>query len=179
MGKLFRASKEYYARHHDGYTLIEVLIVMLIISIVGVASLLTISVNKNSRLETYAKQLANLITLAEQQAMLQPAVLGITIQKQSLEFFEFQPAVDAKHKSAWLPLTDSVLGTHIIPKNIEVRLKISDNPEDEAVTKDPQVVISSNGDLTPFRILIGEKNAAPLYQVIGQDDGSVISRKIQ
>jgi general secretion pathway protein H len=61
-----------------GFTLIEILIVMVIISIVGAASLLSISRNKNSQMENFARQLTNLITLAQQQAMLQPAVIGMT-----------------------------------------------------------------------------------------------------
>jgi general secretion pathway protein H len=162
---------------HGGYTLIEILIVMLIISIVGVASLLTISANKNSRLETYAKQLSNLITLAQQQAMLEPAVLGLMIQKQTLTFYEYQQAIDAKHKSTWVPLTDTVLKPHRIPKEIELQLRIAEQSV-STQSPDPQLVISSSGDVTPFHIYVGEKNKSPLYQVTGQEDGSISSGKI-
>jgi general secretion pathway protein H len=166
---------------HAGYTLIEILIVMLIISIVGAVSLLTVSANKNSQLENFSKQLTNLITLAEQQAMLQPAVLGLLIQNQTLRFYQFQAAPDQYHKSAWVPLDDPVLRARKIPKNIEVQLTFPGSPDaapDAETTHNPQLIISTNGDLTPFIIYLGEKNSAPRYQIVGSDDGSLTNSEV-
>jgi general secretion pathway protein H len=163
-----------------GYTLIEILIVMLIISIVGAVSLLTVSANKNSQLETYSRQLTNLITLAEQQAMLQPAVLGLLVEDQTLRFYQFRAAVDVAHKSAWVPVDDPLLHERVIPKNIQVQLTF---PGQSVTDKDkeshePQLIISTNGDLTPFIIYIGEKKSVPRYQITGSDDGSLINSAV-
>jgi prepilin-type N-terminal cleavage/methylation domain-containing protein len=158
-----------------GYTLIEILIVILIISIVGVASLLSISSNKNTRLQNFSKELTNLISLAEQQAMLQPAVLGLVFTKDSLQFYRYKEATDATKKSSWEPLdNESVLGKHALPKNISIALIIADKVIPPSPT--PRLIITASGGLTPFVILIGEKNSPPRFQVIGSDDGSVTSQ---
>jgi type II secretion system protein H len=154
----------------NGFTLVEVLIVMLIISIVGAASLLTISHNKNTKLENFSVQLVNLINLAEQQAMLQPAVLGLAFTADTLQFYQYQEKATAG-ASHWVALTDSVLGSRRIPKNTQISLKIQGKPA--ADTKEPQILLSTSGDLPAFVILIGEKDAPPRYQVVGREDGSV------
>lgn len=160
-----------------GFTLIEVLVVMLIISIVGAATLLTISHNQNSRLENFSRQLTSLITLAEEEAMLEPAVLGLQFTNDTLQFFRYQEA-DAKQNAAWQPVTNSVLGSRRLPKNAQLILKVNGEQFSAEKTKEPPIIISTNGDLTPFVILIGEKNSAPRYQVTGAEDGSVNSARV-
>jgi general secretion pathway protein H len=159
-----------------GFTLIEILIVMVIISIVGAASLLSISRNKNSQMENFARQLTNLITLAQQQAMLQPAVIGMTFSDSTVQFYQYQEA-SAKQPEAWIALQSSALGKHPIPKSLRLVLKMQDKTI-VAKADQPQLIISTNGDLTPFSIFIGEKEEAARYRVIGSDDGAVSSEKI-
>lgn len=167
------------ASEEKGFTLIEVLIVMLIISIVGAASLLTISRNKNSQLENFSKQLVSLITLAEQQAMLQPAVLGLAFTADTLQFYQYQEKNSKEESSVshWIALTDSVLGSRRIPKNTQISL-IMQGKAHSANSLEPQIIISTGGDLTPFVIRIGEKDSPPRYQVTGSEDGSVISARV-
>ncbi len=156
-----------------GYTLIEILIVMLIISIVGVASLLSISSNKNTRLKNFANELSNLFSLAEQQAMLQPAVLGLVFNKNSLQFYRYQDVSKENKKPVWLAVTDnSVLSKHPLPKNINIVVKIADKVIPTAA-QPPQLMITASGGLTPFIIYIGDTNAPPRYELLGSEDGSV------
>jgi len=69
-----------------GFTLIEILVVILIISIVTSVALLSISRNENRQLETFTKDLVQTLTLAQEQAMLQPAVLGLAIERHTYQF---------------------------------------------------------------------------------------------
>jgi prepilin-type N-terminal cleavage/methylation domain-containing protein len=162
-----------------GYTLIEILIVMLIISIVGVASLLSISTNKNTRLQNFAKELSNVISLAEQQAMLQPAVLGLVFGKNSLQFYRYQEAYGEPKKPAWVAINNnSALSKHTLPKNISIVLKIADKVISPSSEPLPHLIITASGGLTPFIIYIGETNAPPRYQVIGSEDGSVNTQSV-
>jgi general secretion pathway protein H len=166
-----------------GFTLVEVLIVMLIISIVGTAAILTVSRNENSRLENFSKQLSNLISLAEEQAMLQPAVLGLVFTPNTLRFYQYQESLTqkAEDKPVWLTLSDSVFAPHKIPKDMKVTLKVQGknipaNINDENIQ--PQLVISSSGDPTPFIIQIGKAGAKPIYQITGSENGSIKSARI-
>jgi general secretion pathway protein H len=145
-----------------GYTLIEILIVMLIISIVGVASLLSISSNKNTRLKNFAKELSNLISLAEQQAMLQPAVLGLVFSKNTLQFYRYREASGENKKPVWIAVEDnSALSKHVLPKNMNIVLKIADKVIPPSKEPLPQLIITASGGLTPFIIYIGDTNAPP------------------
>jgi general secretion pathway protein H len=162
-----------------GFTLVEVLIVMLIISIVGTAAILTVSRNENSRLENFSKQLTNLIMLAEEQAMLQPAVLGIVFSKNSFRFYQYRE--NPPDKPTWNALNDPVFAIHKIPKDTKISLKVLDKNipvthNDETIQ--PQLIISSSGDPTPFVIQLGKAGAKPTYQITGSEGGSIESVRI-
>ncbi len=156
---------------YQGYTLIEILIVMIIISIVGTASVMLISRNKNTRLESLAKQITNIISLTEEQAMLQPAVLGFSVSQNSFQVYQYQEPT-REQENAWLALSDSVLGKHSFPTSIAITVKIQGEAV-EPKKNQPQIIISTNGDITPFVILIGEKGKTPRYQITGEENGTL------
>lgn len=162
-----------------GYTLIEILIVIFIISIVSTVALLTIGHNQNRRLETLAKQLTQLLTLAEEQAMLQPAVLGLSIGESSFQFLSYQPDAEGK-RMRWIVMQDKSLQSRAIPDGVALTLQMADpaSTEDESKRQSPQIIISTNGDITPFTLSIGKKGNAPRYVVKGEADGTVTSHEL-
>lgn len=162
-----------------GYTLIEILIVMLIISIVGASAVLSISVNQTTRFKNLAHEITNLLTLGEEQALLQAAVYGLAFTDKSFQFYQF----DANAKDhPWQPLTDKVLGLHTIPDGVQITVKVRDkimhlakNPQ---APQQPQLIISTSGDIIPFTILIGQTDKPPRFQIIGNANGSIESAAI-
>lgn len=168
-----------------GFTLIEILVVIFIISIVTSVALLTIGRNENKKIEAFAAELTQLISLAEEQAMLQPQVLGLSIDDQSLQF---KGMSQAGEKTSWSVLQDKLLGTREIPEGIELALRIngekpkeasSDESDiDEAVKKIPQIIISTNGDLTPFTLYIGKRGQKPRYLITGDADGHLTRQSL-
>lgn len=150
-----------------GFTLIEILIVMVIISVVSGLAVLTITNNQHKQLEEAAKKLKYLIVLAEQQAMLQPATIGIGMTKTSYQFFEL------KEDNTWRIMNHSLLGSQSLPTNSQFHLKIHD--KESPLTGKPGIVISASGDLTPFIVSIGKKGNAPLYEVKGTSSGKITS----
>jgi general secretion pathway protein H len=164
-----------------GFTLIEILIVMLIISIVGSVAILTISHNQNSQYTAFAKQLTNYLTLAEQQAMMQPATLGVTFSEESFQFYQYQSDRTDK-EDAWTPLTDSILSAHRIPKDTQVTLVIDGktvSPTANTEKVKPSLIISSSGDLPSFVIYIGKIGTHPRYKIVGEPNGSIKSEPVQ
>lgn len=150
-------------KKNPGFTLIEILIVMVIISIVAGVAVLTITTNKNKNIEDFTKQLVNTITLSEQEAMLRPATLGIAFTPDSFQFFQF----DKK----WILLTDKIYQKHNFPPDMTLTLKV----QNKAAPLDgkPYLIISSNGDVSPFVILIGKHNQAPMYIITGDTSGNI------
>lgn len=161
-----------------GYTLIEILIVIFIISIVSTVALLTIGHNQNRRLETLATQITQLLTLAEEQAMLQPAVMGLSIGESSFQFLSYQPDADGQQMH-WAALQDKALQAHAIPDGIALSLQLADqSTAEDDKTQSPQIIISTNGDITPFTLYIGKQGYAPRYVVKGEADGTVTSHEL-
>jgi general secretion pathway protein H len=154
-------------RRGEGFTLIEILVVLFIISIVTTVALLSISRNENRQLETFTNELTQMLTLAEEQAMLQPTVMGLAFKSSSLQF--------SRYESSWEPWQGASLGKRKVPDNIELKLEVA-NQKIDAANKTPQIIISTNGDVTPFTIYIGKKGAKPRYAVIGDADGQITSQ---
>lgn len=157
-------------RHIVGYTLIEILIVLFIISIITGVGLLSLKRNDNKRLEAFTQQLTQLILLAQEQAILQPNVIGIVIEDSFFDFVQYQSQFDSPSKK-WLPLNDSLLNKHEIPSDIQVTL--SNAHKNEMETKTPQIIISTSGDLTPFVMYVGKKELKARYMILGEADGYV------
>ncbi|MDR3478881.1 MAG: type II secretion system protein [Gammaproteobacteria bacterium] len=168
-------------RKTTGFTLVEILIVMLIISIVGSVAVLTISRNQNSQYTAFAKQLTNYLALAEQQAILQPATLGIAFTEDSFQFYQYQTNSRDK-ENAWEPLSDPLLGPHRIPKDIHLTLVIEGKTIPSATSAEhtkPYLIISNSGDIPTFVIYIGKQGAHPRYKIVGEPNGSIKSEPVQ
>lgn len=160
-----------------GYTLIEILIVLFIISIVTTVALLSIGYNENKQMESFANEVKEILTLAEEQALLTPNVLGLSFDE---HVFQFARLSFSNDKKKWLLLEDSILGKHAIPENIQIRIEVGNTflktNHDEEGPINPQIVISTNGDITPFTIYVGKKGSKPRYAIIGDADGNVTNK---
>lgn len=162
------------SHREQGFTLVELLIVIFIMSIVTSVALLTVSRNKDKQLESFVNEFKQTVTLAEEQAMLQPMIIGLSFKQASYQFASYQSAVEGK-KASWLPMQDSLLGQYTIPDGIE--LVVAGNElQQSAKNRGPQVVISTNGDLTPFKLYVGHEGSKPRYIIQGDADGTVTSQ---
>lgn len=158
-----------------GFTLIEILVVMFIVSIITGVAMLSIGRNDNKKIETFANELTQLLTLAEEQAILQPSVLGLSLSEHSLQFSSYRQEASQK-KQSWTPLQDKILGHHPIPNGIQVGLEIGEiktSALQGTVKNHPQIIISTSGDVTPFTIYVGKRGEKPLYAIRGDADGNV------
>ena len=176
MGPRLRGDDSFFAQHLiyptaqlKGFTLIEILIVIVIISIVSGIALLTLSRNQQKQYEYLANSLAHLITLAEEEAMLRPATIGLAFTSSSFQFLTYQNTP----KTHWQALAESPFGLHRFSPTMQLTVKAQDKPV--ALDGQPHIIISASGDITPFTIWIGKQDQLPSYQVIGHADGNVTS----
>jgi general secretion pathway protein H len=173
--KLFRAPTYFVARNNNsikGFTLIEILIVIVIISIISSITALTISHNQQKQYENLAQSLAQIITLAQEEAMLRSVTLGIAFTANSFQLFEYDNQLN-KNTTHWHALTNTVFGIHHFPQTIKIIFKIQN--KDIILDGRPHSIISTSGDVIPFIIWIGKEDRSPSYQVTGYANGSVIS----
>jgi type II secretion system protein H len=159
-----------------GFTLIELLVVICIISIVSGAVLLSIHHNKDKRLQAFGSEFMQMMALAEEQAMLQPATIGVYVRPHSLQFVRYQPVANSK-AMRWVPLTGA-LSTYAMPKEVQVVVKsqsIQTEDSDEEIHL-PQIIISPNGDMIPFSLYISSPGDAPRYVIRGDENGNLTSQ---
>ncbi len=147
-----------------GFTLIEVLIVIVIISIVASITMLSIHFNRNKQIESLAQNIAGLITLAEEEAMLRPGVLGLAFTTDHYQLYSYD-----ENNHRWQSLSSHIFNAQPIPEDTQITLKIHDKiiPAEGK----PYLIISPSGDIPAFTILIGKLNQEPLYQIIGKESG--------
>lgn len=162
---------------HKGFTLIEVLIVMLIISIVGSIAILTISKNKTSQIRNVANQLTYIFRLAADQALLQPTVLGATVKDNQIKFYEF--AHDPiTNKDNWIPTNNKLFALIDLPSDISVTLKNSDDAATSSAEIHPQIIFSSSGEVNAFTLLLGKNSRTPLFQISANSGGTIDEKQL-
>lgn len=161
-------------RSPHGFTLLEMLVVLFIIGVVMSVALLTLSYNDNRRLEGVANELVQIITLAEERAMLQPMVVGLSYSEHQLQFLRLKTAA-SENKNAWQPVPATLLSSATIPNDIQVNVVANDNPKalQAGGERSPQIIFSTNGEVTPFTIYVGKKGEKPRYAVKGEANGYI------
>ena len=158
----------------QGFTLIELLVVLLLISIVSTAVLFTINPNQNRQIETFSKDLIEVLNFAEEEAMLKPAILRVVFTPHEFIFYQYD--FSRETNSNWVELNDNILGKHQIPDFMQITVKVKGAEFENA---NPQIVISSSGDVTPFTIYVGKRGEKPRYAIIGEVNGYISSKLLQ
>src|SRR4051812_704300 len=126
-----------------GFTLIEILIVMVIISIVATTAMLTIHFNQRKQVEDFSEQLSDLISLAENNAMMHSVPYGIALSNHAIQFYVWN-----ENKKTWEIAPSHVFHEKKLLDNMRIVLKIHDQtiPADGV----PRLIVSPNGDLPEF-----------------------------
>jgi general secretion pathway protein H len=147
-----------------GFTLIEILVVVLIVGItMGFALLAFGDFGSSKRIMMAAEQFVNYVKFVQQEAILETSTLGVRIQQNNYEALRFQPPANWQS----MPKTNVFRQQHF-PTNATLQLEGSLHK-----TGSPQIIINSSGDITPFRLNIGSENKANIVMVVGSSNGSV------
>ncbi|MDA8561624.1 type II secretion system minor pseudopilin GspH [Gammaproteobacteria bacterium] len=154
-------------KHIKGFTLIEILIVILIISIISSVALLTISSNHTKQLENIANMIKRKIILAEQEAMLRPSTIGLGLNKENYKFFNLSDNTD----KPWKKIISHGLNSNKFPSYATLNLKI--NNRETSLDGKPHIIISTSGEITPFTITFAKENNRPSYIITGKSNGSI------
>ncbi|MBI3171125.1 MAG: type II secretion system minor pseudopilin GspH [Hydrocarboniphaga effusa] len=156
-----------------GFTLFELLIVIVIIGIMASFAVLSLGSRAlDERLDTEARRLNELIALAAEEAVLQGTELGFI---QTADGYAFLVLKEGK----WLPLEDNgALRPRALNEPFYLELRMEDRPvaaaklDDEKVELKPQVLLLSSGEATAFRLDLHARNFAVYFQL----EGDVLGR---
>ncbi|MEX0977084.1 MAG: type II secretion system minor pseudopilin GspH [Woeseia sp.] len=150
-----------------GFTLIEVLVVVIIVGIVSAVVILSFGVLGDDRaMQQQARRLASLVDLASDEALMQGRDYGLEFTRQGYRFLEHDP-----FSGQWQEIIgDDVLRPRQLDDDLELDLVLEDrnialgeqfsaaetDEDDERSADDfaPHVLIMSSGETTPFSLLI-------------------------
>lgn len=147
----------------SGFTLIEILVVLVIIGItIGFALLAFGDFGGSRRVVTAAESFANQIKLIQQQAILESATYGIQIEPTQYKVLKFKPPAH------WENATAPFLGrVHTFPNSAVMRF------DNTSTQKKPSIIIYSTGDMTTFRFIFGTTKKPNLIRLIGESNGNI------
>lgn len=164
-----------------GFTLIEILIVMLILVItIGVIGLSVTSLQVRNELQPFIDRLYQRMNFYGQDAIFRQSEIGLSIFKNKMEVLSYNIS---DKKTIW-----KVIDTIRIPPDVEIQFK-SLEPElfqrklkgsDSLINNNfynnnnsPEIIFSSGGQLTPFRLNISHPDEAAGYIISGKYSGEI------
>jgi general secretion pathway protein H len=146
-----------------GFTLLELLVVLMIIGIIVSMATLSVGGNETRTLRDEAQRLSALLELASQQSMLKGVELALRFEDNGYSFFFFDG-------EKWQPLEDDgPLRERELPQEISVSASIEgeETKQDLFGEDQPsQIWILSSGEMSPFVITLKLENG-PSYQLSG------------
>jgi len=131
-----------------GFTLIEIMVVMLIIGVILSIAIPAININNpEDKLQEETTRLAALIDLASQESILNSRAIGIRTDSDQYEFLVLE-------EDKWKSLDDKLLTKRKLPEDIELELQVEDYStpglsDSEEQQKIPHIIVSGIGELTP------------------------------
>lgn len=144
----------------QGFTLVEILVVVLIIGIsLGFVLLSVGHFGQDQRLKLAADQFMQDLKFVQQQAILESSTLGIAVTKDSYQLLRFKPP------HTWQAFTTkALLKQRSFPQHTHAHFQ-------GRLKAEPQIVIHSSGELDPFILQLSSSKKS--IQIISQRNGNL------
>jgi general secretion pathway protein H len=163
-----------------GFTLIEILVVVVIIAVISAGAILALStVGRDRELENETDRLVTLMNYAREQAELQTRELGLYVVGSGYQFLAYDPL-----KNIWADIgDDDALRARSLPEGLKLHLTVeardvvlpaaSDAKKKDPKDLMPQVMILSNGDLTSFALTLEREGTERSATLLPDDQGRI------
>ena len=162
------------SRAAAGFSLIELLVVVVIVGVIALAATLSIGGTAQNRLQREAERFEALTTQACEQAELSGREIGVLVDTSGYAFrllagTQWQPFPDDSplRNRPWLDGMTVALTREGRPVDLRAQRVVA-----------PQVVCFSSGELTPFALTLGLGDATRL-RVSGADDATLKHQRVE
>ncbi len=164
-----------------GFTLIEILVVVVIIGVITAGILLSVNITGRDReLERESDRLLALFNYTREQAELQTREYGVMFQDDGYEFLTY----DARRATWRSVFEDDALTARRLPDGLGFKLTVEARPvvlnrPKDAKDKTPQVMIFSNGDLTTFAATLEREGGMRSVTLTEDTKGQVVLQPLE
>ena len=164
--------------HNSGFTLIEILVVMVIVSIImGIVVVQLPSSTTTVELKLESDRLVALLTMASDEAVIRGRELGFDIENDRYSFYEFREATED-----WVAMEDAPYQARRVTEGIELLLKLEGRTallETEGVI--PPILLLSSGEVTPFDLTVYHSRDLESGYIISTDgfSGCSVEDRVQ
>jgi general secretion pathway protein H len=166
------------ARRASGFTLLEVLVVVIIISIITTMAVISVNVlGGDHEMQQEAARLQAILLQTREDATLQSRDIGLRLDESGYEFLEFEGRM-----GLWRGVVDDpLLRPRSLPAGLRLSLRLEDRtvqmkprqPATEREPIQPQVILQASGDLVPFDIVFARDGTDELRRVSGTLEGRI------
>jgi general secretion pathway protein H len=175
------------AARQEGFTFLEILAVVVIIGItVSFASLSLSSRANDERLGNEANRLEALLKLAADEAIVQGEEIGLLVAADGYAFYHLE-------QNQWTAYEQGPLRERELPTGMSLYLSddgreelqiplpqdADKNADKDKKRKDPQILMLSSGEVTPFVLQLRAQHLRVLYQAEGKITGQIEMKRIE
>jgi len=153
----------------SGFTLIEVMVVVLIIGII--INFAVISVGRNNPADAVrneARRFSSLIELSLEEALLRNELIGILVEEDGYEFL-------LRVEKSWEPLQQTLFRKRELPENLHLKLVTESTTDEEKDPEEriPDIILFSTGEMTPFEIKVSSDITEEFSRISGSETGKL------
>lgn len=146
-----------------GFTLIEILVVMLIIGITfGMAVLAYGDFGEERKIRKFADEFSQFVQLIHERAILESSTLQIQLTPKGYN----SRRLDLKNQ--WQPIKNAYYQQHALPSKAKISILRGSRQSDQLT-----ITVSGSGDMSPFQVDFGSQTHPHLVSVIGDENGTV------
>ena len=163
---------------NSGFTLLEVLVVIVIIGIISSMAVVSTRVlGGDHEMEQEARRLQAVLLQAREEAMLEGRDIGLRLDRYGYDFQRF----DGRYQLWDMVAGDPLLRERTLPEGVNAALWLESREvvlDDRSFpTEDnpavPQVVIFASGDLVPFDIQLEREGTDQRRWIVGDVEGKI------
>jgi len=160
----------------SGFTLLEILVVVVIIGIITTMAVVSTRVlGGDHEMDQETKRFVAVLSQAREDAMLEGRDVGLRVDARGYDFLRY----DSRRDQWQLETEDAMLRARSLPEGLEAGLWLESRPvklvarvaPTERTPPQPQVVLMASGDVVPFELRLERAGTSELRAVVGSTEG--------